>query len=156
LAKGKPAIDKMPRSSAVAELVRALVGRNMELFLCLLSHKELEGARLDPLRLDFGSGLHSENIVHDFDEGWQKMAIAAMENGFSEEDIFSATQGGGYSWSGSMSSMFAARAAPFKKLLHHTDDRLRKVGKIGFDHFSKLRDEHLAHEKRAAVRGELP
>lgn len=146
-------IDKMPRTSAVAELVRSLVSRDMELFLHLLSRKELEGVRLGPLRLDSGSGLQAENVVHDFDEGWQKMAIAAMEHGFSEAEILSATQGGGFSWSGSMSSMFAAKAAPFEKLLQNPDNRLRKVGQIGFQQFSELRDAHLAAEKRAEVRG---
>jgi hypothetical protein len=105
--------------------------------------------------MDFGSGLHAENAVHDFDDGWQKMAIAAMEKGFSEHDIYSATQGSGYSWSGSMSSMYAARLAPFEKLLQNINPSLQKIGKNGVNEFSKLRDFHLAHEKRAAVRGEL-
>jgi len=83
------------------------------------------------------------------------MAIAAMEKGFSEEDVFSASQAGGFGWSGPMSSMFAARLAPFEKLLSHPDARLRKVGKIGFGHYAEQRDKHLAHEKRAAVRGDL-
>jgi hypothetical protein len=148
-------IDKLPRTSAVAELARSLVGRDMELFLHLLAREELEGVRLDPLRMDFGSGLHAENAVHDFDDGWQKMAIAAMEKGFSEHDIYSATQGSGYSWSGSMSSMYAARLAPFEKLLQNINPSLQKIGKNGVNEFSKLRDFHLAHEKRAAVRGEL-
>lgn len=148
-------IDKVPRTSAVAELVRSLVGRDIELFLYLLTREELEGVRLDPLRLDFGSGLRAENVVYDFDEGWQQMAIAAIANGFSEQDIFYATQAGGYGWSGSTSSMFAARLVPFEKLLQHTDVCLQRVGKIGFEHFSKLRDENLAHERRAAIRGEL-
>jgi hypothetical protein len=145
----------MPRTSSVAELIRALVGRDLELFLVLLSCEELEGCRLDPLRLDYDFGPRAENVVHEFDEGWLKMAIAAMEKGFTEKDIFCATQSGSYGWSGSMSSMFAARLAPFEKLLQHTDERLRKVGKIGFDHFTIQRDEHLAHEKRAEIRGEL-
>jgi hypothetical protein len=114
-----------------------------------------EGLRLDPLRLDGDLGPQAENVVHEFDEGWQKMAAAAMEKGFSEEDIFCATQGGDFGWSGPKSSMFAARLAPFEKLLQHTDARLQKVGKIGFEHFSKLRDEQLACEKRAAIRGGL-
>lgn len=148
-------IDKLPRTSAVAELVRRLVGRDMELFLHLLAQEELEGVRLDPLRLDDELGQQAENSVPEFDEGWQKMAVAAMEKGFSEEDIFGASQAGGFGWSGTMSSMFAARLAPFEKLLHHADARLRKVGMIGVEHFTKLRDEQLAREKRAAVRGEL-
>ncbi len=147
-------IDKMPRSSAVAELVRSLIGRDMELFSHLLAREELEGVRLDPLRLDCDFGPQGENAVPEIDAGWERMAIAAMERGFSPEDIFSASQAGGFGWSGPMSSMFAARAAPFEKLLRHRDIRLRQVGKIGFEHYSALRDEHLAHEKRAAIRGE--
>jgi len=55
----------------------------------------------------------------------------------------------------SLSSMYAARLAPFEKLLQNSNPRLQSVGKIGVNEFSKLRDFHLAHEKRAAVRGEL-
>jgi len=146
-------IEKMPKTSSVAELVRSLIGRDMELFTYLLDREDLEGVRLDPLRIDVGSGLHAENIVTDFDEGWQKMAIAAMEKGFSPENIFSATQSGGYCWSGPMSSMFAARLSPFEKLLIHTDERIQRVGKIGVDHFSKLLDAQLRGERRAAIRG---
>jgi hypothetical protein len=145
----------MPGTSSVAELVRSLVGRDMGLFLHLLSREELEAVRLDPLRLDFGSGLHAENVVHDFDVVWQQMAIAALEKGFSEENIFSATQGGSFGWSGSMSSMYAARMAPFEKLLKNANPLLQKVGEIGVKNFASLRDAHLAEEKRAAVRGEL-
>ena len=148
-------IDKLPRTSAVGELVRYLVGRDMELFLHLLSREELEGVRLDPLRVNDDSRPHPKPEVQEFDDRWHKMAIAAMERGFSERDIFSATQQGGFSWSGPMSSMFAAKLAPFEKLLRHPDARLRNVAKIGFEHFSKLRDQHLAAEKRAAVRGEI-
>jgi hypothetical protein len=127
----------------------------MDLFLHLLSREELESFRLDPLRIDNGSEPHGQSVLQEFDENWQKMATAAMEKGFSEAEIFSATQGGSFGGSGSMSSMFAARLAPFEKLLQHSDARLRNVGKMGFEQFSKLRDEQLAAEKRAAVRGKL-
>ena len=146
-------IDKIPRSSAVAQLARSLVGRDMELFRHLLSREELEDVRLDPLRLDLGSDLQADNVVQDIDEGWQQMAIAAIEQGFSEQEIVSATQGGGSSWSGPMSSMFAAKAAPFENLLQHSDARLRRIGQIGFGQFSTLRDEQLACEKRTEIRG---
>lgn len=148
-------IDNLVRdTSAVTELVRSLVGGNIELYLQLLSRRELEDLRLAPLRLDSELGSQGENVIHEFSEIWQQMAVAAMSAGFSEHDIFCASQAGGYGWSGSMSSMFAAKLNPFEKLLQHADVRLRNVGKIGFEHFSKLRDENLAHEKRAAVRGE--
>jgi hypothetical protein len=148
-------IDKLPLTSAVAELVRCLVGRDMELFLHLLSREELAGVRLDPLRLGGDLGPQTENPVREFDERWQEMAVAAMEKGFSAVDIFCASQAGDFGWSGTMSSMYAARLAPFERLLHQADVRLRKVGTIGVEHFTKLRDEQLAREKRAAVRGEL-
>jgi hypothetical protein len=148
-------IDKLPRSSAVAELARSLVGRDMELFSRLLAREELNGVRLDPLRLDSDFGPQAENIVPEIDIGWENMAIAAIEKGFTAEEIFWASQAGGFGWSGSMSSMYAAKLIPFEKLSQHADSRLRKIGKIGVDHFTQLRDENLAHEKRAAVRGGL-
>ena len=148
-------IEIMPRSSSVSELVRSLVGRDVDLFRDLLSREELGPVRLDPLRMDFGSGLHAKNAVRDFDEVWQQMALMAMEKGFSEEEIFSSTQGSGYSWSGSMSSMYATRMAPFEKLLKTGHPRLQKIGQTGVNNFSPQRDAHLAHEKRAAIKGEL-
>lgn len=146
-------IDKMPQTSSVSDLVRSLVGRDIELFLHLLSREELETVRLDPLRCDFGSGLHQENVMPDFDEGWQRMALLALDKGFSESDIFNATQGDGYTWSGSMSEMFAVKAAAFGKLLQCGDIRLQTVGRIGLEYFSGLRDEMLSREKRSAIGG---
>jgi hypothetical protein len=148
-------IDKLPQTSGVGELVCSLVDRDMELFLHLLSREELDDLRLDPLRIDNRDGARDKAEPQEFDDAWQKMAIAAIEMGFSEIDIVSATQRGGFGWSGPMSSMFATKLAPFEKLLSHPNHRLRKVGKIGVEHFSKLRDQHLSAEKRAAVRGEL-
>jgi hypothetical protein len=146
-------IDLVPRSSAVTQLVSSLVGRDIETFLHLLSRKELEGVRLDPLNVNRDG---PQSTAREFDEAWQRMAIAAVDAGFSETEIFSATQGGAFSWSGPMSSMYAAKLAPFQKLMQHPDPRLRRVGEIGSQHFTELRDNNLALEKRAAVRGELP
>jgi hypothetical protein len=148
-------IDKLPQTSGVGELVRSLVDRDVELFLHLLSRQELRDVRLDPLRMENGNEPRRQSDIQEFDDAWQKMAIAAMEKGFSEIDIVSATQRGGFGWSGPMSSMFAAKLAPFEKLLSHPNTKLQNVGKIASEHFSKLRDKHLAAEKRAAVRGEL-
>ena len=146
-------IGKLTRTSSVRLLVRCLVGGDVELFRHLLSREELEGVRLDPLGIECDDTLIPQSVVQEFGIPWQGMAIAAMNGGFSEMDIFSATQGSGFSWSGPMSSMYASRLIPFEKLLQHEDYRLRKVGQIGVGYFSKLRDEQLAAEKRAAVRG---
>jgi hypothetical protein len=148
-------IDKLPQTSGVGGLVCSLVDRDMELFRHLLSREELGDVRLDPLRIDNEIGPRRQSNIQEFDDSWQKIAIAAIEMGFSEMDIVSATQRGSFGWSGSMSSMFAAKLAPFEKLLSHPNAQLRNVGKIGFDHFSKLRDQHLTTEKRAAVRGQF-
>lgn len=146
-------IDKLPRASSVRQLVRSLIGGDMELFLCLLSREELEGVRLDPLCVDNDERPHPQPVTQEIGSRWQEMAVAAMDKGFSETDIFYATQGSGFSWSGPLSGMYVSRLTPFEKLLQHGDARLRKVGQIGIQHFSKLRDEHLAAEKRAAIRG---
>jgi hypothetical protein len=82
-------------------------------------------------------------------------AGAVLEVGSTDLEIFSATQRGGYGWSGSRSSMYAARSAPIEKLLRNGNPRLKGVAQIGTSDFSKARDANLVHEKRAAVRGEL-
>ncbi len=148
-------INKLPRTSSVRQLVRSLVGGDLELFLHLLSREELEDVRLDPLCVDNDDRPHPQPVVQEFGLHWQKMAIAALDRGFSEADIFSATQGSGFSWSGPLSSMYASRLIPFEKLLQHEDIRLRKVGQIGAQHFSELKDRHLTQEKRATIKGEL-
>jgi hypothetical protein len=147
-------IDKVPAAFGVAELLRALVGRDIDLFRHLLNREELRDHRLDPLQVDYDFGHQTENVVPELDEGWQNLATAALEAGFSEEQIFSASQSGGGGWVGSQSSMYAARAAQFEKITQHPDGRLRRIGEIGSNHFSKARDKHLAVEKRSAIRGE--
>lgn len=146
-------IDKLPRTSSVRQLVRFLVGAEMPLFLHLLSREELETVRLEPLCIFDDEGASVQPLTREFGPRWQEMAIAAMHHGFSEMEVFQATHGGGFSWSGPLSGMYSSRLIPFEKLLQHGDARLRKVGQIGIQHFSKLRDEQLATEKRAAIRG---
>jgi hypothetical protein len=107
----------------------------------------------DPLYRQIRRALRELKDGNAFGHPWQKMAIAALDRGFSEADIFSATQGSGFSGSGPLSSMYASKWIQFEKLLQHTDVRLRKVGQIGVNHFSKLRDDHLTAEKRSAVTG---
>jgi len=51
--------------------------------------------------------------------------------------------------------MYATRMAPFEKLLKTGHPRLQKIGQTGVNNFSPQRDAHLAHEKRAAIKGEL-
>jgi hypothetical protein len=144
-------IDALPRSSAVMDLVRSLVGKDIELFRHLLTRTELEGVRLDPLRLD-APGANPQPVVQEVDDIWRKMAIAAAEAGFSEEEVFSATQGGSFGWSGPLSSLFAVQIVPFEELSYHSDARLRKIGKIGVEHLSNLKTSALANEKGAGVR----
>lgn len=148
-------INRLPRSSSVRQLVRSLVGGDLDLFLHLISREELEEVRLAPLCLDNDDKPNPRPVIQEFGLHWKKMAIAALDRGFSATDIFSATQGSGFSWSGPLSSMYASRLIPFENLLQHEDVRLREVGQIGVRHFSKLRDDRLNSEKRSAIRGEL-
>jgi hypothetical protein len=146
-------IDKISQNTGDSELTHALVAWDMELYDYLLSRKDLGNVRLDPLRVCNDS--NQGNTITDFDERWQSMAIAAMQKGFSVEDIFWATQGGNCSWSGSWSEMYAAKMVPFEKLAHHSEPCLRKVGEFGASYFAKHRDDNLDREKRVAVRGEV-
>jgi hypothetical protein len=137
-------IDLLPESSAVSQLASGLVSGDVELFQRLLSRHECGQIRLSPLQIEKEIG-----------PKWEELAVVAMDNGFSDSDVFNATQGGGGSWSGPFSSMFAAKLAPFEKLCDHANPRLKKVGETGRAYFKPQRDEALQREKRAAVRGEL-
>ena len=114
------------------------------MFQRLLSRQECGHIRLSPLQIEKEIG-----------PKWEELAIVAMNNGFSESDVFYATQGSGGSHSGPRSSYFSAKLAPFEKLCDHANPRLKKVGELGRANFTPQRDEALQREKRAAVRGEL-
>jgi hypothetical protein len=153
-AQRRELIGKVPPVCGATELLRALIGRDSDSFRQLLNREELRDHRLDPLCIDYDRGHHIENVVPELNEDWQNLAIDALDRGFSEEQIFGASQSGGWGWSGSESAMYAARVAQFEGLLQHADARVRKIGEIGANYFSKLRDKHMAKEKRAAIRGE--
>src|SRR3974390_2836009 len=102
--------------------------------------------RLDPLRIG-NDGVETPGENNELPDRWRRMAVAAMDEGFSAADVFSATHGGEFSWCSPLSGMSAANLVPFEKLLQDKDERLRKIGQIGVEHFSKLRDECLAAEK---------
>lgn len=146
-------LAELPTTEAVAELVEHLVGQNLEVFLHLLRQESLGEMRLVPLRIEGDPPVSQENVVPEFTPAWQSMAIAAMDHGFSPRQIFLASQAGGFSWSGSTSSMFRARAIPFQTLLDHDDERIREVGKIGYADFMEHYRHHLAAEGREEVFG---
>jgi len=148
-------IMALPPKPSIVELARALVGSEMGLFSCLLSCEALGNIRLAPLRADIDFKTLGDSQIYEFGDAWQQMAVAALDKGFSEQQIFFAEQCGSCSWSGDRSSMYAARLHPFEKLSQHPDPRLRSVGKLGVEWFSKRRDEELLLAKRAAIRGEL-
>jgi hypothetical protein len=83
------------------------------------------------------------------------MALAAMEKGFTAEQIFAASQRGGLSWSGSRSSQYDSQLCQFQEISNHSDPRIRSVAEIGIKVFSGNRDRWLQIEKRAAIKGEL-
>lgn len=139
-------LDKLPSMFAVSDLITSLVGRNISLFRHLLARSELGSLRLTPLQLELDS---PERSTADVVGDWKQLAIAALDEGFAEKEISSAMCAGSYSWSGTMSSMYAAQLAPFEKLLQEGNPRLQAIGRIGAAHFSKLRDAHLAIEKGA-------
>jgi hypothetical protein len=148
-------INLLPPNRRVTELVQNLVRGDIEVFRHLLSKEELKDDRLAPLQIAYDSSGQTDNRTKNFGTIWEKMAIAALEKGFSEEDIFFATQIGGGSWRGPKSADYASRLVPFEKLAQHSEARLQIIGKIGLAHFSKLKNESLKIEKRAAIRGEL-
>jgi hypothetical protein len=147
----KTLIGKLTKSYAVSDLVRVLIGRDLELYQYLLEQPDLENLRLNPLRL----GPYSDEFAYKIDERWTAMVLAALEKGFSPEQIFWESQGSGGSWSGPTSGMYATKLKAYEELLKNPDTRLQQIGRTAAAYFSKMRDENLALEKRAAIRGEI-
>jgi len=108
-------IGALPRSSSVVDLVRRLVGEDLELFRHLLSRTELEGVRLDPLRLVPAGPIRNLVFMRSVPH-WQKMAIAAVEAGSQKRTFSQRLRAVSFGWSGPLSSMFAGAKPPFEKL----------------------------------------
>jgi hypothetical protein len=152
-AKKLAIIKTVPKESFwFRELIVGLVGNDVSLFSEVLKNEHLRHSSIALLRFRQNSDEPKDFWIPT---NWHRMAMLALESGSSEEDVFAATQGGAFGWTGDRSSMYLEQSKPFQTLLTHKNPRIRKIGHMGVTHFKKLYQDRLTVEKQAAIRGEL-
>ena len=125
---------------AMPEAIKLLVNGDLDLYRQLLDSESLKEHHLDPLE---GSP----------DATWRRIALAAMNRGYSVQDILYATGGRIRSWVGPASAMWAAERREFEALLNDADDRIVAVGRAGVEYTKAREQEAIAREKAEAVEG---
>ena len=125
---------------AVPEVIKLLVHGDLRLYRQLLDSTTLKDHHLDPLE---GSP----------DATWRRLAVAALDRGYSVPDILDATTGGIRTWSGPASAMWAAERRELEALLNDSDVRIAAVGRAGVEYASAREHEAALRERTAAVEG---
>jgi hypothetical protein len=129
----------------IANLVRIIVGDDIDLYRALLNHKALSLLHLEPL---FGN---PDNEI------WIAKAKEALTNGYPPEEIALASIYGAYShaisWSGHESNMWQEWTNRFSSLQKDGDVRIKKIGIAGLKFSEAHRQQALKEEKFEEVYG---
>ena len=134
------AVQPPRQAIGASEVFRALVGNDPELFSCLLQSAKLKEHHLSPL-------------VGEPSAGWRGIAVLALDHGYSCEDVVNATFGGGWSWEGRESEMWAKLRHRFEVLQRDDDSRIRKVGQLGAETVVIRETRAKKREREEAVHG---
>lgn len=131
------------------EIVTELIGDSLGLYRILLKDKKKKSFHLALL-----SGFKSLAIGEETweKEKWIERAKAALDTGYSTEDIADAVL---YpmSYSGKKSDMWARWKSRYEKLCSNSDKRIQKVGEIGKANCERNMKSALEDERREAVYG---
>ena len=123
------------------ELVKSLVDDDIGLYRGLLEASDLAEHHLAPL-----AGKPCE--------AWRKKALAALDHGYSIDDVTRATlPGRSWFWSGPISEMWAGWRQAFETLLGDFDRRIADIGKRGADEAGAWERRELEIERHEAIRG---
>ena len=133
-------VDAVGASYVITEVMKLLIGGDLDLYGQLLKSKSLEPHHLDPLN-------------GDPDNEWRAMALAALERGYATQDVVDATLWPGRSWFGPKSEMWKGRRLGFKALLNDPDDRIAEIGLLGVHDTTERENAELVREKEMAVEG---
>ena len=123
------------------ELVKSLVDDDIGLYRRLLDERGLATYHLAPL-----AGKPCE--------AWRKKALAALDRGYSIDDVTRATlPGRSWFWSGPMSEMWAGWRQAFETLLGDAHPRIADIGRLGADEAGERERRELEIERHEAIRG---
>lgn len=124
-------LDQLSSESTDVDLVRELVGRDADVFRALLANPRLQAWHLSPL-------------AGEPDGEWIPLAVAALDAGYTAQEVAEAAYGIMPGWEGRESTFWHSWADRFRALEEQEDVRLREVGRIG-------REDAEASEARAAA-----
>ena len=131
-----------PRRQTVGilEIICALVGNDANVYRHLLKLGELKCYHLAPLQSKPS-------------DDWRKVAILALDFGYSCNDIVGANLNTGPSWVRNESDMWADQRHQYEKLQEDEDSRIANVGKLGAQAVGSLEQQARQRERDEAVYG---
>ena len=141
-------------------VIEHLVGGDLDLYRQFLGYENLKSHHLDPLdraptwrEAETPKKGDVDPLVESLDSTWRGMALAALDHGYSSQDVLNATIGRLLSWRGAESEMWAKRRRGFEVLLSDSDDRIAGIGKSGVEHTKERERYAIDQEKQVAVEG---
>lgn len=132
--------DLSPSYYSSLDLVRRLVGGELELYRGLLADARLKQLHLCPL-----AG-HPDAV-------WTEKAKLALDAGYSPRDVAAAVVTYPMGWSGELSAMWADWVDVFTQLERDGDERIQSVGAAGRASAESSQNAALEEERSEAVRG---
>jgi len=126
------------------DIASYIIGNDIALYKRLLSKESHKDIHLLPLTID---------IKQEFDEAWIEKAKAAIEAGYTPEDIADSARGHSWSWSGNISEMWKKWVVLFSILCENEDRQIQKIGEIGKASAKAELDRAIEEENREAVYG---
>ena len=133
-------LREVPDSASFGTLVPQVMGDDLDLYVALLEHPRLKGSHLLPL---CGKPKGS----------WFAKALAALDAGYSPEEVAHATRGFPQTMIGSRTRYWREWIESFARLEAHEDERIRRVGEIGRERAESRLNEVLDEEKHSAIYG---
>ena len=125
---------------AMPEVIKLLVGGDLDLYRQLVDSEPLKEHHLDPLE-------------GRLDGTWREIALVALDRGYSVQDVLHATLGRIRSWVGPASEMWAGERRGFEALLNDANERIAAVGRAGIEYTSMREQEATVRETAEAVEG---
>ena len=161
LEQRREVLARLAAAEEVRELygvIKHLVGGELDLYRQVLAYETLKEHHLDPLdrlpnRWEALKDRDVDPLVAALDGTWRRMALAALDHGYSSQDVLNATIGRLLSWRGAESEMWAKRRRGFEVLLSDSDDRIAGIGKSGVEHTKERERYAIDQEKQVAVEG---
>lgn len=133
-------LNLLPGRGWSHDLTKRLVDGDVDVYKALLADASLKRLHLHPLDARP-------------DETWINLAAAAMDAGYSAEEIKTATIGY-LQWCGKESDMWKQWVTDFERLLSLSDPRIAEIGRLGYSEAVERRDTALRKERMEDVYGE--